>query len=47
VNAFDGKPLERLQQSGFSFRRSKESHVFMVTAAAFRCRGKRAESRLQ
>jgi hypothetical protein len=47
VNAFDGKPLERLQQSGFSFRRSKESHVLMLTAAAFRCRGKRAESRLQ
>ena len=47
VNAFEGKPLERLQQSGFSFRWSKESHVLMLTAAAFRCRGKRAESRVR
>jgi hypothetical protein len=44
VNAFQGKPLERLEQSGFSFRRSNESHLLMLAGAAFWCRGKRAET---
>jgi hypothetical protein len=45
VNAFQGKPLEGFQQGGLCFRLSNASHLLMLAGAAFRCRGKRAESR--